>query len=40
MRLGDGRPLKSVELLDGARKVELGDLFALRTGGFGVETLD
>jgi hypothetical protein len=31
MRLGDGRPLKSVELFHGARKVELGDLFALRT---------
>jgi transposase-like protein len=40
MRNGEGRPLKFVELLDRARKVELGDLFALRTGGFGLEMLD
>jgi hypothetical protein len=36
MRLGDGLPPKSGELLDSARKVELGDLFALRTGGLGL----
>lgn len=40
MRCGDGRPLKPVELRGGGRKVELGNLFALRTGRFGLEMLD